>query len=335
MKYAKYSLVALCVVFAILLPRLAPKSATVSDFLLDTYISITAYGPGAKKAVDKAIEHVRTLDKTLSAFHPESDVYKINYAGKNNPTTVSRACFYVIEQALWLSDKTGGAFDITVKPVMDLWGFGTEKKSVPTDKALQDALSKVDYRAVALDKENQTVTLLKQGASIDLGGIAKGYCADEAMRVLKENGIQNAYLDFGGNIVTMGQHPLEFLDRIKNKSKTRPFVVGIQDPKAPKGTVLKTYTAMSNPCTIVTSGGYERNFTENGVVYHHILDPKTGMQPQNNLASVTVIGTSSLVCDALSTALFVKGPENVHMAKELCESVLFITDKGEEINLYP
>ena len=335
MKYLKYIVAVLALIIALSAVSAKPKTATESDFLLDTYVSVTVYGKNAKAAANAALARVREIDKQLSAFNPTSDVSRINSAGANTPVAVSEECFALIERALSLSQQTDGAFDITVKPVMDLWGFGGETTKVPEEGELLRALEKVDYRSVYLDKTNKTVTLLKEGMAIDLGGIAKGFCADEAADVLEQEGVENAYLDFGGNVVTLGEMPLGLFGRIKNHAKTRPFVVGIQDPNETRGVCLETYTVKNERCAIVTSGGYERYFEENGVKYHHILSPATGRQPNNGILSVTVIAESSETADALSTALFVTGSAGCEKAEGLFDEVMFVSDTGEVQKIYP
>ncbi len=335
MKYVKYVIGVLALLIAVSAACFAPKSHTETAFLLDTYVSVTAFGSHAKSATKKALKRVGELDRKLSAYRTDSEVYTINHAGANAKTKVSPDCFSVIEQALFLSEKTNGAFDITVKPVMDLWGFGGEQPHVPAWAELEEALLRVNYKDVLLDKETQTVTLQKDGMAIDLGGIAKGYCADEAVKVLAQAGIKNAYLDFGGNVVTMGEKPLGLMERLKFFASSRPFSVGIQDPGGTRGQVVSVHTADKDFCSVVTSGGYERYFEENGRKYHHILDPKTGKQPQNDILSVTVIGDSSLICDALSTALFVLGPDGYAGVSDLCDEVLFVTTSGEVLKYNP
>ena len=329
MKYMKYVIGAVALILAISSVTLAPQSHTETAFLLDTYISVTAYGKGAKTATKQAMARVAELDKKLCAYKQNSEVYKINHAGAKRATKVSSDCFYVMKQALILCEKTGGAFDITIKPVADLWGFGSENPHVPTQAELDKALSCVSYKDVLLDEQAQTVTLQKDGMAIDLGGIAKGYCADEAAKVLAQAGIQNGYLDFGGNVITMGEKPLGLWDRIKSFSATRPFLVGIQDPGEARGQMIGVYTTDGGVCSVVTSGGYERFFEEKGQAYHHILDPKTGKQPQNDIISVTVIGDSSLTCDALSTALFVLGQDGYERVCDLGCRVQFVTTSKE------
>lgn len=335
MKYVKYITAFLALLIALSAFFVEPRSKTKSDFLLDTYVSVTVYGKNAESAAEAALERVKELDMLLSAFYPDSDVSKINRAGANVPTQVSDECFYLVECALDLSQQTDGAFDITVKPVMDLWGFGNEQQQVPRQEEIDSVLDKVDFRFVQLNEEAKTVTLLKDGMAIDLGGIAKGYCADAAVEALLCEGAESFYLDFGGNVVTHGEMPLKITEQLKYRAKTRPFVVGIQDPDGIRGEIFETVATGKEKCAIVTSGGYERYFEENGTSYHHILNPATGVQPDNGVLSVTVVGSSSLVCDALSTALFVRGPDGCEAVNELFDEVIFAYDTGETEKIYP
>lgn len=334
MKYVKYMMAVLALAVALSAVSFEPKSVTESDFLLDTYVTVTVYGKNAKNAADAALERVRSLDRRLSAFYEESEISAINGAGANVPVSVSDECFYLIQHALALSEQTDGAFDITVKPAMDLWGFGSELQNVPSEYELGEVLDKVDFHFVQPDEETKSVTLLKDGMAIDLGGVAKGYCADAAAEVLLQEGAENFYLDFGGNVVTRGGKPLKIAEQLKYRAKTRPFVVGIQDPNGIRGDVFETVTTDEKACAVVTSGGYERYFEENGVRYHHILNPATGKQPDNGILSVTVTGSSSLVCDALSTALFVAGPDGCEKVRNLFREALFVYDTGEVKKIY-
>lgn len=335
MKYAKYIIAVLALFLALSAFSFAPESHTEADFLLDTYVSITVYGRHGDKAAKAALARVRELDRLLSAFYPESDVAKINRAGANTPTAVSEECFHLLLRALSLCKQSDGAFDVTIKPVMDLWGFGSDNQRIPAQNELSAALDKVDFRFVSLNSADKTVTLLKEGMAIDLGGVAKGYCADEAAEVLKNEGAENFYLDFGGNVITKGEIPLGLSERLKRRAKTRPFVVGIQDPKGTRGNIFETITTEQAQTAIVTSGGYERYFEENGVNYHHILSPATGKQPQNGVLSVTVVGSQSETADALSTALFVLGPGGCEKFEGLFDEVLFVMDTGEVKKIYP
>lgn len=327
MKYVKYSLLAIVIVLVITAWSFEPKAHTESAFLLDTYISVTVFD-GEKDAAKKAIARVEEIDKMCSAFRKDSEISKINNSAPNEEVSVSRECFALIKRAKELSEKTDGSFDISIKPVMDLWDFGGTPR-VPEKEELLGALSLVDFESILLNEEEKTVTLLKKGMALDLGGIAKGYSADCAIEVLKEYGVKSACLDFGGNVVTLGEKPLGLFERIRYGKKSIPFSVGIQDPQKPRGTVHTAVSADAPNLSIVTSGGYERNFTENGVTYHHILNPKTGKQPESDILSVTVISASSTDADALSTALFVLGESGLSKVDGLYKEVIFVMKNGE------
>lgn len=326
MKYITYGVAVLVLLIAVTAMSFTPKPMTETEFLLDTYVSVTVYG-NHKEASKKALDKVEQIHKDFSAFLEKNEVDAINHAG-GAPVSVSEECFHLLSYAVELSHVTDGVFDITVKPVMDLWDFGGTPK-VPEEDKLQEAISYVDYREIVLDETNCTVTLKNPNAKIDLGGIAKGYAADCAIQILQEEGVTSACLDFGGNVVTLGERPLGLFERIKTGKKTKPFAVGIQSPTESRGTVAQTVTATTSPFAVVTSGGYERNFTEDGMVYHHIIDPKTGKQPQNGILSVTVVAQESTVADALSTALFVTGESGVERVSGLYEEIIFILDNGE------
>lgn len=333
MKYLKIFLSLALVLGIIFSVSFEPKKATKTEFLLDTYITVTAYGKNAETALEKAMDKVFEIDKMLSVFNSESEISKINKNPYNTPVKVSDECFYLIERAVELSKKTDGDFDITIKPVMDLWGFGNSLQAVPDEEKLASVLSLVNYKNIILDEVNKTVTLKNNKMAIDLGGIAKGYAADCAAKILKSEGIESAYLDFGGNVVTIGEMPQGLINRLKTGNKTRPFVIGIQSPEGERGEIFEKVTASGEKVSVVTSGGYERYFEENGEKYHHIIDPKTGKQPETHILSVTVISDSSEICDALSTAFFVSGPEKASGKKELFKEVIFYMNTGEIIKI--
>ena len=326
MKYLKILLAFFLIAGIFITINLKPKKVTRTAFLLDTYITVTAYGKNAENAVDKAIDKVAEIDGLLSCFNPESEIFRLN---ENSYLKVSPETFDLISRAVELSKKTDGAFDITVKPIMDLWGFGSEPQSVPEEDKLKEKLALVDYKNIILDKKENSVSFKNKGMKIDLGGIAKGYAADCAAKVLKENGAENAYLDFGGNVVTIGKMPKGLL----GIEKSRSFVIGIQDPLKERGEIFEKVTAKGEKCAVVTSGGYERYFEENGEKYHHIIDPKTGKQPKNEILSVTVVSDSSETADALSTAFFVSGEEFAKTKKELFKEVIFYKTSGEIIKI--
>lgn len=274
----------------------APKEAHRTEFLMDTTITITAYGSQSEQAVEAAFAEMRRLADLMNANDSNSEVALINKNAGLKPVRVSPETFKLLEMSLEYSELSNGAFDVTVRPLVELWGIGKKDKYVPSEDEIQQVLKLVDYRKIILDPQKRTVFLSVPGMGIDLGGVAKGYAADQAKEVLKKYGVSSALIGAGGNIWAMGVRP--------DGQKWR---IGIRHPRPETGNQLMAVL----PCqdvTVVTSGDYERYFVRDGMRYHHIFDPRTG-RPANKLISATVVGTNSAEADILSTALFVLGAE--------------------------
>ena len=256
-------------------------------FAMDTYMSLTAYGAKAEDAVTEAIHEIQRLDAMFSVGNTDSDVTTANMQGS---ATVSDETAYLVEQSLEISRKTDGAFDITIYPVMELWGFTTKNYKVPQADELQETLKRVSYENVSL-KDHELV--LKNNAQIDFGGIAKGYTSSRVMQIFKEYGIEHGMVNLGGNVQTLG-----------TKTDGTAWRVAIQSPQGGNQYlgVLET-----SDQAVITSGGYERYFEEKGVTYHHIIDPKTGYPSDSDLTSVTIVCADGTKADALSTSFFVMG----------------------------
>jgi FAD:protein FMN transferase len=282
-------------------------------FLLDTSCMIQAPGgPDILPVIDKAFDRVEQVNVKFNSLDPKSPVYEFNHKGTPlaDPEIVS-----VVEKALLISSQTGGAFDITVYPVVELWGFHrplSEPHNVPSEAAIKQALGKVGYKQIAV--RDGVVTKASKDVMIDLGAIAKGYAVLEAVKVLKENGVKSALVDFGGNIYTIG------------RLKGRPWRIAVKNPFAEgvAGVVEISDRGIS------TSGNYERFFEKDGVRYCHIMDPKTG-RPARGLASVTVVYPDNTIPDAWSTSLFVLGKDASAKLPEASTygEAIFITEKGE------
>lgn len=262
--------------------------------IMDTDVSIKAYGRNAESALDEAIWEMKRIDQLFSAFSPDSYVSKINEAAGIAPVEVPPEVFSVIERAVYFSEITGGSFDPTILPVMTLWGFGTAKKSKPSREKLLKTMELVDYRKIELDFEKSTVYLKKAGMGLDLGAIVKGYAVDKMHDVLKARGIESFLINAGGNVYAGGKKPDGTLWR-----------VAVTDPLDPSG-YLGVIEAQD--ISLVSSGDYQRYFEEGGVRYHHIIDPGTGY-PASVCVGTTVILPSSKDADALSTSFFVLGPD--------------------------
>ena len=270
--------------------------AEKTEFMMDTVITITAYGPGAEEAVNAALAEMRRISALMNADDPESEVSRLNANAGKRPVKVSPETFYVLALAQRYSELSEGAFDVTVRPLVKLWGIGKKDKYVPAEEAVARARSLVNYRDLVLDEAAQTAYLERPGMGVDLGGVAKGYGADRAREVLREHGIRSALIDAGGNIWAIGSRP-----------DGRPWRIGIRNPRPEHGGELLAVLP-SEDLTLVTSGDYERYFIKDGVRYHHIFDPRTG-RPARRAISATIVGQNSAEADVLSTAVFVLGPE--------------------------
>lgn len=286
-----------------------PKRSCVG-FYFDTVVSLAAYTED-ETLMDRALEECKRYENLLSKTVEGSDVWKINHAG-GQPVTVSDETIEVLKIALHVADLSEGAFDMTIAGAVSLWDFTAKNPSLPDAKALEEAVKNVDYTKVHIDGNTVTVP---ENTQLDLGGVAKGCIADGIADFLREAGVEHALLNFGGNVVTIGEKP-------DNQGKWR---IGIQDPDVARGGYLMVVDASDN--AVVTSGTYERGFDLDGVRYHHILDPKTGWPVQNGLSSVTILMDRSGMADALSTATFILGMEK---GMELIESLdgveaIFIT----------
>lgn len=285
------------------------REYTQSLFAMDTVMNFTIYAEN-----DAALSDVKTeierMDALLDRGNENGEIYAVN---KNKTAEVSAETADLIRAAVEISEKTDGAFDISMAAVSDLWGFYGGNFRVPADSELQTALSGAGYEKIRLDGNKITIP---QNAAIDLGGIGKGCASDRAADILKNSGVKSAVMSLGGNVYTLGKRP-----------DGEEWKIGIADPRDTSsviGTVKVSDTA------VVTSGGYQRFFESGGRTYHHIIDPATGKSAESGLSSVTIVSKSSTSADGLSTALFVKGLEDsVRLWRENGEfEAVFVTSDG-------
>lgn len=277
-----------------------PLKGSCDIFSMDTYMNLQAYGDAADAALKKAESEIIRLEKLLSVTDVNSDTYKLN-ASHGSPTEVDSDVMELIRYGIDMGSKTSGSLDITVYPVLREWGFTTGDYKIPTEDTINEILKNVGYDKIIFD--NNEVTL-PEGIEVDFGAIAKGYTSDRIMKIFRENGISSAIISLGGNVQTLGRKPDGSL-----------WKVAVIDPFDPDKAVGILETANK---AVITSGNYERYFTgDDGKNYCHIIDPSTGRPAENGLVSVTVIGESGIMCDALSTALFVMGRDR---AEELWRS---------------
>ncbi|MGM0411585.1 MAG: FAD:protein FMN transferase [Bacillota bacterium] len=288
-----------------------------SEFLMDTIVDMKVHGANAKKALEASFDRMEEIENQMSKTIKESDVYKINKNAENNWVKVDKGTFKVIKKAVEYAKITEGKFDPSISPLVDAWGIGTENAKVPDENEIVKNKSLVNYENILLDSENNRVKFSKKGMAIDLGGIVKGYAADEVRKVLKSYNIKSAFVNLGGNVLTVG-----------SKEDGSLWKIGIQDPRKNRGSVMAALEMKDK--TVVTSGNYERYFEEDGVIYHHILNPETGKPTRNNLLSVSIITDDSFEADVLSTSIFIMGLDK---GKELIENrkgieAIFVTEEN-------
>jgi FAD:protein FMN transferase len=271
------------------------QETTRTDFALGTVCSVTLFEEGQKSIYDEIFARIREIENLMSVNVADSDVNRINAAAGIEPVQVQEDTFKVIERAVYFAELSGGAFDPAIGPLVSLWDING-KPRVPSNEEINSVLPLVNWRNIELYARLKTVYLTQRGMNLDLGGIAKGYAADETAKIIKSHNIQRAKIDLGGNIIMIGA-----------KHDKTPWKVGIQYPGKNRGEVIGVLQIPEK--TVVTSGVYERNFENNGVFYHHLLSVKDGYPVKNGILSVTVIADVSMDADALSTAVFVLGYE--------------------------
>lgn len=280
-------------------------------FAMDTVIQFQA--GGTQEDLATARSELERLERLLSVEGTDSEVARLNEAEGG---TLSQEAAALLSRALDISRDTGGAYDCTIEPVMDLWGWYGGSPAVPDAAALAQALELVDSGGVTV--QGGAVTFAKSGMGVDLGGIAKGYAAERAAAVLEAAGVTSACLSLGGNIRVMGTKP-----------DGSSWTIGVADPEDPADYLL---TLSVSDCAVVTSGGYHRYFEENGQRWHHILDPDTGYSADSGLASVTIVSRDDTLADALSTALFVMGLEDAvefWRTGPYAFEAIFLTEDGQ------
>ncbi len=274
-------------------------------FAFDTLISIKVTGNDAKNAVAALGKEAARLDKLLNVHSSQSEVSRINTVAANGYADVSEEVYLLIKRCTQYSQNTDGAFDITVKPLVELWDIGG-KNHIPDETELNEALKAVSYENIDLSQENK-VHFTHPDTKIDLGAVAKGYAADRMKEILSGFDIEHALIDLGGNIYVYGE---------------REYRVGIQHPDKERGEHFKVISAKNT--SVVTSGAYERGFERDGVYYHHILSPFDGKCAHSGIKSVTVTGDVSEMCDAYSTAVYVKGKSLAYKLREKRPRIAFV-----------
>lgn len=273
----------------------APKPYKETQFLMDTIIDITAYGPGAEEAVKASFIEFQRLHTLTNNFDDNSQVSRINQMAGKSKVVVDPDLVYIVNHSQELSSKLEGAFDVTIGPLTQLWGIGRKGEYIPSQGEIEKALALVNYRIIEIDNIENTIYLPKEGMLLDLGGIAKGYAVDKVIEMLKAKGITSALVNAGGDVRVIG-----------NKPDGKPWRIGVQHPRQSDGVSAKL--SLTEWDTMETSGDYQRFIEKDGIRYSHIIDPRTGWQPRA-VASVTTVNNNSGDGDIIGTAIFILGTE--------------------------
>ena len=294
-------IIAIFLLLLLLLPACGAQSEAASDpeaavrgyryvDSMDTVIELTAYGAKREAALDAAEAEVERLNALLSIGLEDSEVSSVNREGS---AVLGEDAAYLVRRALEIFASTGGAFDPTVYPLMELWGFPSGEHHVPTEAELSATLAKVGADRLDFDAATGRLTL-GEGQAIDLGAIAKGYTSQRIMDIYREKGVSSGLVSLGGNVQCLGAKP-----------DGSPWRIGVRNPDTEAGGIVAIVAVTDR--AVISSGGYERFFVENGVTYEHIMDPKTGRPVQNELAQVTIVTPDGTLGDGLSTALYILG----------------------------
>lgn len=289
-----------------------------SRALMDTFVTITVVSDSeahAESAIDQAFTSIQHFSDMIDFFSEKSELSQINRNAGIKAVTVSPDTLAVINIALQVAEKSGGAFDPTMGPVVKLWDFYAKAK--PSDERIMEKLPLVDYRDVLVDNKKSTVFLKISGMSLDLGGIAKGYAADLASDSLAKSGIRAGLIAAAGDIRSFGVKP-----------DGKPWLIGIQNPRQKNSADEIIGTIKLGNEAVSTSGDYQRYFILDGQRYHHLLDPGTGY-PSYRCRSVSIIADKGVLADAFSTAIFILGPEKgLELARDEGIHAIIVDNEG-------
>ena len=261
-------------------------------FALDTAITLKVYGSKRDEVLKKLEDKINELDDMLSTGKETSEVSRLNRSGE---AVLSPTVANLVKRSLGIYKKTDGLFDITIYPLMELWGFPTKNYRVPSEKEIEEKLKLVGSDKIDFNEETRKISFKNKGMEIDFGGIGKGYITDELVKILTDEKVESAIINLGGNVFGFRKKPDGSL-----------WNIAIRDPNEPDKYMAAIRLEDS---AVITSGGYERYFEENGIIYHHILDPRTGKPSDSGLKSVSIISKDGTLADALSTSLFIMGEE--------------------------
>lgn len=270
------------------------RMATSVDFIMDTVVEQKLYGKNAQQAVQEISRRLQEYEQQCSMYVAESEISALNQNAGKQYTELSPQTLELVQRSKLLAEESDGLFDITIAPLTKLWGITTEHPRVPTQQEIDSAKELVDYQDILIDG-NQAM-LRREGQSVDLGAVAKGAACNIVRETAETYHIRGGYVSIGGNLIVLG-----------NDQTGQPYYFGVRDPQGDSSAYIGKLTLDQK--TMATTGIYERYFEQDGVKYHHILDPRTGYPAESDLISVSVISEDGLLADCLSTTLFLEGKQ--------------------------
>lgn len=290
-----------------------PQAYTVTTYSMGSYVQQNVYGKNREGSAKKAANEIAELENKISWRIAGSETERLNLNAGTDFIEIDEYVYNLLFLSREVAEKSDGAFDITIAPLSRLWDFDSETKFIPNESIINQVKNDVNYRNILM-QDNSKVALKNEQTAIDLGAVGKGAACDVAAEVYKEQGVSNAVISVGGSVGVYGK-----------KAFGQPWIIGVRDPNGDG--VMGEISIKEG--FISTSGSYEKSFTEYGVLYHHLLDPKTGYPAESGLLSVTVVAESGALSDMLSTACFVLGyEEGLALLDEFdAEGIFITTDK--------
>ena len=266
------------------------------ELFMGTAIKVTLYNGGSEEILDKVFDRILEIENLVSINKENTELTNLNENAGIKTVKLSETSYDIIKKGIHYSQISQGGYDVTIGPLVKLWSIGLPEAKVPNKDEIEETIKNIDYSKVIMNDETKEVFLKEKNMMLDLGSIAKGYVADEVASILKEENVDQAIIDLGGNIYALG---------LKNGDTN--WKIGIQNPFDSRGQAVGVLEVSDK--SVVTSGIYERFIEKDGVKYHHILNPKTGYPFETSIAGVSIISDKSIDADALSTLVFTKGVE--------------------------
>lgn len=298
-------------------PPVIEREELLMGTIVQIKVSVGVNGNAKKvgEAIDRAFAEIARVESIFSVYDPASEISRINRLEKSETLKISAEAFYLIDKAMEYSVKTDGAFDITVKPLIDIWARAKAHGIVPSDEYIKYAMEKVDPSSVLLDRAGLTISFEKDGMALDLGGVAKGYAVDRAIETLKDNGIKDAIVNSGGDMYCLGA-----------RSKRQLWSVGIRHPRD-SGSIFLELELRNK--AIDTSGDYEKYYILDGKRYSHIIDPRSGRPIGDKVVSASVIADDAMTADILATTLCILGRDGLSIISKIGGSDAVVISKED------